>query len=168
VSRTNGITEWPSIPKRLFLDFLDAIENARAEDEHRRVAEISQAAKGGAVLYERIEERILKDGTRVVTTERRFQPPDWYADAWMLKRRAPDRWGRKVRFEPPPPGAPPAKTADLSRILPLVWANNDPRSRRPPGVEPQESGASSCDQRINPGGVAGDSWRSARRYGTTL
>jgi hypothetical protein len=59
----------------------------------RRRNRASQAAKGGALLYQRTDERLLRDGTRVVTTERRFQPPDWYADAWMLERRDPDRWG---------------------------------------------------------------------------
>lgn len=94
---------WPSIPKRLFLDFLDAVEKARAEDEHRRIGQINEAARGGAVLYERIVERILKDGTRLVTTERRYQRPDWYADSWMLERRDPGRWGRRAQAVPTAP-----------------------------------------------------------------
>jgi transposase len=41
--------------------------------------------------------------TRV--TDRRFAPPEWTADAWVLERRDPDRWGRKFRFEHPEPAS---------------------------------------------------------------
>jgi hypothetical protein len=39
--------EWPNISKELLLVFLDALEKARAEDEHRRIGQIGEAAKGG-------------------------------------------------------------------------------------------------------------------------
>jgi hypothetical protein len=135
--------EWPNIPRQLFLDFLDAIEKARAEDEHRRIGRITEAAEGGSVASERIEERILKDGTRLVTTERKYRPPDWCADAWMLERRDPDRWGRKVRFEPPaPPVAPPAEPPDLLDVLTQVWADKDPRRRPRSDGESEQSSTS--------------------------
>ena len=84
---------------------------------------------------------MLKDGTRVVTTERRYQPPDWYADAWMLERRDPDRWGRRVRVEPPPvPATAPSKIPDLLGVLTQIWVDKVPR-RRPAAEVEGDTGA---------------------------
>src|ERR1043166_3861203 len=39
--------------RKVYVDFVDAIEKARATDEVRRVARLEQAAQGGAVTYEK-------------------------------------------------------------------------------------------------------------------
>jgi len=134
---------WPRIPTRLLLAFLDAVEKARAEDEPRRIARITRAAQGGALVYERTEERVNeKTGAVTRVIEKRFAPPQWTADAWMLERRDPDRWGRKVRFESPEPGAAgggSGKPPELLDVLTEVWAglkvSKDPRALPPPTTE---------------------------------
>ena len=54
----------------LYVEFVDAVENAKAQAEIRDVALIERAAK--------------------VT---------WQAAAWMLERKFPDRWGRREKVE---------------------------------------------------------------------
>jgi hypothetical protein len=82
-----------------FLEFYEAITYARAEDEGRRLSEITAAATGGQVVYQRTIERKLRDGTVVVTTVTRYASPQWRASAWILERRDPARWGRLRRMD---------------------------------------------------------------------
>jgi hypothetical protein len=80
---------------KAFVDLVDAIKKAEAEDQARRVKRIEQAAKGGAVVYEK--KTTYPDG-RVVREVRKL-PPQWVADAWHLERTDPKRWGRRDRLD---------------------------------------------------------------------
>lgn len=86
----------PRISASLFLGFFDAVERARATNGERRLARITQSAAGGAVIYERTTERVdEKTGVITRVVEKRLAQPAWTADAWVLGRSAPDRWGRR-------------------------------------------------------------------------
>jgi transposase len=66
-----------------FLLFLDAVKSAEVEAEDALLAIIRAAA-----------------------------PKQWQAAAWILERRSPDRWGRRVKAEiaaPPPAQAAPSE-----------------------------------------------------------
>jgi hypothetical protein len=78
-----------------YVDFVDALSRARAQDEARRIARIDQAGRGGTVVHERISTR--PDGT--VITERQYSQPDWRSDAWHLERRYRERWSRRVQAD---------------------------------------------------------------------
>ena len=62
----------------LYMEFFDAVENAKAQAETRDVALIERAAN-----------------------------ETWQAAAWMLERKFPDRWGRRERTELSGPGGGP-------------------------------------------------------------
>ena len=132
---------WPRLPAPLLVKFLNAVEHAKAVDEHNRIANITAAARGGAVLYERVEERVGEDGqVSLRVTVKRYAPPDWRADAWLLERRDPNRWGRPVRFATP--GGDPGQGGEVEvperlGILPQVWAlkSKDPRALPPAAIE---------------------------------
>jgi hypothetical protein len=79
----------------IYTEFSDAVAQAQAQDEMRRIGRIEQAARGGAVTYRKTT--TYEDGRTI--TEERTVPPDWQADAWHLERRLPDQWGRKERLE---------------------------------------------------------------------
>jgi hypothetical protein len=66
----------------IFVEFVDAVENARASAEVRAVANIAKAAN---------------DGT-------------WQASAWYLERSHPQRWGRFQRTEISGPEGGPIET----------------------------------------------------------
>jgi len=63
--------------KKIYLDFLDTIERARAVAEIRNVQIIQAAAQG--------------DGSE--------QEPDWRAASWFLERAYPRKWGKHERVE---------------------------------------------------------------------
>jgi Transposase len=75
--------------------FAEAVRQAEAMDEAKRVLRISQAAQGGQLLYERTT--TAPDGR--VTTERRYQAPQWTADMTHLERTRPDIWARKTEVD---------------------------------------------------------------------
>jgi hypothetical protein len=79
---------------RLYADFVEAIEKARAQDELRRLARLEHAAKGGQVVYEKVV--TYPDGR--IQTERKVSEPQWTADAWVLERTRPDQYGRRDRL----------------------------------------------------------------------
>ncbi len=87
------------------------LSRARAKDDASRVKQLTEAARGGQLVFERTHTKA--DGS--VTTERRFAAPDWRAHAWILERRDPERWGA-VNVAPP---NPPPQTGgfDLLSIL---------------------------------------------------
>lgn len=128
---------WPKLPAPLLVRFLRAITHARAVDEANRIARITSCATGGALVFEKSDETVNeKTGTKRTVTEKRLAPPDWQADAWLLERRDPDRWGRRARFElPVVPGAGPAsggKIPDFLDVVSQAWAllaaARDPRA----------------------------------------
>lgn len=97
-------------PKEPFIQFFQAITQARAQDEARRVLRINQAGQGGQVVYRRETQvtyrktTTYKDGSvtveeRSTPGEERYAQADWAADAWHLERSRPDDWGRKDRVD---------------------------------------------------------------------
>jgi len=78
-----------------YASFASAITHARASDEIRRIARIDAAARGGAVVHEKMT--TYPDGRTV--TERQVAPPDWRADAFHLERCYGDRWGKRVQAD---------------------------------------------------------------------
>ena len=88
----------PSAP--IYVQFAQAITHARAQDETRRLLQISQAGKGGAVVHQRTVEKLNAAGEVISrTTEVQHAPPDWRADAFVLERSRPDSWGRRDRVD---------------------------------------------------------------------
>lgn len=86
----------PDLPAtKIYIDFVDAIEKARAQDEVRRVARLEHAPRGGQVTYEKTI--TYPDGR--VTREVRTSEAQWTADAWVLERSRPESWGRKERVD---------------------------------------------------------------------
>ena len=70
----------PRAKEELYLQFHDAIEKGLADGEFLNALLIRQAANDGK---------------------------SWYAAAWLLERRFPDRWGQKQRLEHSGPGQRP-------------------------------------------------------------
>ena len=132
---------WPRLSAPLLVKFLHAVEHAKAVDEQHRIANITAAARGGAVLYERQEERVNETtGVRTVVTQKRYAAPDWRADAWLLERRDPNRWGRKIRFETPGGDTGQGGEVTMPERLEIpqpVWAlkSKDPRTLPPATIE---------------------------------
>jgi len=83
----------------LYVEFAEAVEQAKAQSEVRAVLRIRQAAQGGAVIKSVTITKV--DPKTGATTEvhevKQYAPPNWTADAWWLERKFNDRWGRKDR-----------------------------------------------------------------------
>ena len=82
-------------PTPKYVAFAEAIAQAQAQDEARRVEQIRQAGAGGVVVYEKTT--VYKDGREI--REVRLSEPSWQAHAFHLERRYPERWGRKDRLD---------------------------------------------------------------------
>lgn len=100
-------TQHPQAP--LYVQFLQVIKKAEAQDIARRVLRINAAAQGGIVTYSKTttyppkttthaDGRVTVEPGRVVVEERRTAP-EWTADAWHLERSRPDEWGRRDRVD---------------------------------------------------------------------
>ena len=92
-ARGEGSHKRPATP--LYVEFVQQLKKAEAQDEARRVLRINQAGQGGNVIYEKTT--TYADG-RVVTEVKRTAP-EWTADAWHLERSQPDVWGRRERLD---------------------------------------------------------------------
>ena len=79
----------------LYADFAKAIARAMAQDEARRILQLSEAAKGGVVIYEKT--MTYPDGR--VVREVRHAEPAWQANAFVLERHYHEQWGRKERVD---------------------------------------------------------------------
>jgi hypothetical protein len=105
-----GRGEHPTRPQaKIYVDFVDAIEKAQAEDETYTLARIKKAGQGG----ELIAEEIIEEPSEIIThldgsttertgkrrTKRTYTRPEWTADAWRLERKFFHRWGRKERID---------------------------------------------------------------------
>ncbi len=75
--------------------FAGAVEKARAQDIAARVARVTRAGRGGAVVQRRTVTQ--PDGSSIV--EERFSEPQWTADMTMLERRYPEEFARRVALE---------------------------------------------------------------------
>jgi len=81
--------EKPRKAETIFVDFLDAVESARAKAAVRHVANIAKAANDGV----------------------------WQASAWYLERSYPQKWGRLNRTEiSGPDGGPIDARIDLDAL----------------------------------------------------
>ena len=85
---------------KAYAAFAEAVEQARAQDEVRRIARLEQAARGGQVIFRKVQESVNAAGEVVKRViEERHTEPQWTADAWFLERSYPDRWGRRERLD---------------------------------------------------------------------
>jgi transposase-like protein len=89
--------------KKKYLEFLEAIEKARAVAEMRNLQIVQQAGQG-------------KPGDP--KTGEKGIDPDWRASAWFLERAYPKKWGRQERVElSGMDGAPINVTVDTKTAL---------------------------------------------------
>ena len=79
---------------------------------------MTSVAIGGQVLEEN-EETVLKDGTIRRERRRRFAPPDWRPDAWLLERQSPRYARPKVRQDDGGDGKAPSYTATIEKVWDL-------------------------------------------------
>jgi hypothetical protein len=82
-----------------YVQFVQAIKKAQAQDQARRLARLEQVARGGTVVQEYTRTIRRKDGSTVTVHEVRYTPPQWQADAWHLERTDPTHWGRRARLD---------------------------------------------------------------------
>ena len=79
--------EWlaraPDEPGSIYSDLAEAIKNAEARDQARRLERLEEAAIGGALVSRTTISR--KDGETVETEK--FTSPAWQADGWGMERR---------------------------------------------------------------------------------
>lgn len=71
-----------------FRDFRDAVVQAQARAEATLVGLVALAANGEAPEVDE-NGTVLRPGS----------PPKWQAGAWLLERKHPERWGRRLRVE---------------------------------------------------------------------
>jgi hypothetical protein len=91
--------------QRRYAEFLDALEKAEGEAVTERLSLIRDAATGGRQRTKTVE-RVIWEGEgdnrtervveRVTTTE--TAEPLWTAAAWLLERRRPAEFGRRVEL----------------------------------------------------------------------
>ena len=91
----------PHQKEQPFVDFVDRLDQAKAEAALLHADIILQAAQGGKTTT---ETRVTRhpDGSITTTTTTRTTLPDWRASAYFLERRYPDEWGPQNRRELPP------------------------------------------------------------------
>ena len=102
-----------------YVNFLDALERAHAEAEADRLAVIEGAATGGRQIV-KTTERVLPDGRTETVTVTETARPEWTAAAWILERRMPGKYARRVEVTGAEgaPLVPPAQQArDLADSL---------------------------------------------------
>lgn len=75
--------------------FAEALRQAWAQDEARRILQITEAAKGGQVVYERTT--TSADGR--ISVEKRYAQAQWTAHMTHLERTRPETWARKQMVE---------------------------------------------------------------------
>lgn len=76
-------------------EFHEAVKKAEAEWEEEQVKAIREIAEGGQLLTTTRTER--KDGSVVVSET--YSRPEWTARAWLLERKAYERWGKRERLQ---------------------------------------------------------------------
>lgn len=78
-----------------FRQLWQAVKKAEAEWEQEQAEAIRETAAGGQLLSRTTTER--KDGSTILTET--YTRPEWTARAWLLERKAYERWGRRERLE---------------------------------------------------------------------
>lgn len=105
IRRGNGTDQRPT--DEPYVQFAEAIAQARAERERACLEAIDAAAAGGFVVERRTE---VRNGT--TTTTEKYAPPDWRAGAWWLERALQDRWRRTERTEHVGDGGGPVRVEE--------------------------------------------------------
>jgi hypothetical protein len=79
----------------LYAQFAEALQKAEAQAEVTSLLRIRQAGEGGVVVYERTvthpDGRIEHEVKRTV--------PQWQSHAWLLERRWPERYARRLQAD---------------------------------------------------------------------
>ncbi|KKL80427.1 hypothetical protein LCGC14_2004860 [marine sediment metagenome] len=118
--------EWlaraPDEPGSIYSDLAEAIKNAEARDQARRLERLEEAAIGGALVSRTTVSR--KDGETVETEK--FSSPAWQADGWGMERRY------RKEYSQPRGGAEVAESLPL-RCLRLCGETFSFISTRPAG-----------------------------------
>jgi hypothetical protein len=107
--------------KDIYAEFAEAVRQARASDQLRRVLRINKAGQGGAVLARKVTTETRGEGASAVTTtvtEEKLAPPDWRADAWHLARTDPKHFGRRERVELTGESGEPIKIKQIEAVEP--------------------------------------------------
>lgn len=87
--------------ERDYAEFLNDLETARSEFELGRLDNIHRAGRGGAKVVEThtTTRRTAKGDTLTETrTVEKTLLPQWQADAWLLERRMPAKYRRRVEL----------------------------------------------------------------------
>lgn len=82
----------------LYLLLYNSYDKAIAEAEVRGVANICKAASGGGEITEIKEVFDAHGNLKERTTKKSHAVPQWTAQAWLLERRYPDRWSRRIEI----------------------------------------------------------------------
>jgi hypothetical protein len=103
-----------------YAEFLDRFQRAQVEFEMGRLANIHRAGSGGAEITETHTTTRRTKAGQVVTETRTVTKtalPQWQADAWLLERRMPAKYRRRVEVTGADGGdlIPPAKRAKTLR-----------------------------------------------------
>lgn len=101
--------------ERLFLDFLEATDAARAEAESNAIVALQRLAFGGEVVE--IEEHLDPDTEAVTGQTIRFSKPDATSLRWFLERSFPTRFGKRLEIGGPDQGPIPVEVEVSARDL---------------------------------------------------
>jgi transposase len=85
-----------------FVQFMQAVKKAKSLRKRTLLAQIQQAARGGAEYTETKRTFRLQNGTLVMVEEitaNKERAPVWQAAAWLLERIHPDEFGRRNRID---------------------------------------------------------------------
>jgi hypothetical protein len=129
------------------VEFARRVQEAEDRREASLAMRVRQAAQGGLQKSRRTVRR-TPDGKETITEGTETTLPDWHADAWMLERLYPERWG-KNRLELTGANGGPVevaitdglddekRAAALAALLDRVRARTDgPATGGPGPVEP--------------------------------
>ena len=78
-----------------FFGFLEAVKRASAQWEQSHLDNIKAAATQPSISTKHVV-RIAPDGSETTETTTTETAPVWTASAWLLERRVPDRYSRRV------------------------------------------------------------------------
>lgn len=99
--------------RRIFVDFLEAVEQARGEAESRMIQSLQRAAIGGEV----VQVREWVDDNGLEHREATFTRPNVAAMTWWLERAFPQRYARRVEVSGPEGGAIPVEVEVSARDI---------------------------------------------------
>lgn len=109
--------------EKLYCDFCEAVQRAKAEGEQFNADVINQAAAGGVTYTETKQVKAFDPATQafIVTEETitiKVTQPDWRAAAFVLERRHPERWTRHQKTELSGPDGQPIQITSIEPVKP--------------------------------------------------